>query len=187
MIYIPSVCLFLWYCCIVPKTEAADFFSLELFWLLLLETVDPPLEIEYCILLKSSMISSRPEGLGVSSSDGERSFSLPAFSVPSEGMFLRARPLLFPSALMFEQKGWSKVRWEARSRAPSAISAKFNQLHQKMIPQWINNRPFLNISCTKSMKSRNQERMRIYKHKHQYKPCIRASMAVSMFKLMLEI
>lgn len=93
-----------------------------------------PLEIEDCILLNRAIISSLLDDLGALMARDDFSFSsislLPGALLE---LFFGPLPFVLPSDVMLERVGLS----ELKGIDLSAISAKFNKLHQQMIPQFL--------------------------------------------------
>ena len=134
----------------ISKTDSADVLSTDESEILFLVPRDSPFEIEDCIRLKRAIISSwLDDSDNLPSDDGGVLFLSP-FSVLPEIWFLReGRPLLFPSDFMLEMVNGRRSLREAKGENPSAVSAKFNKLHQRLIPQFVVHnvfRPSTNLS-----------------------------------------
>lgn len=95
-----------------------------------------PCDIEDWICLKRAIISSWLEELNALPSDNwVLWFPSPFFVLPASDPFWGGRPLLLSSDLMLTMVNFWGLFWEAKSEVQSAISAKLNKLHQRMISQ----------------------------------------------------
>lgn len=117
--------------------KSGDDLSLDSLEFVFLALTDSPFEIEDWIRRNRAIICSWSDVLDFLPLDDVCGVSFSSSFILLEAELLWGGPprLLFPSDLMHEALSKGKSFWKWKSEGPSAISAKFNKLHQKMISQ----------------------------------------------------
>lgn len=118
--------------------KSGDDLSLDSLEFVFLALTDSPFEIEDWIRRNRAIICSWSDALDFLPLDDVCGVSFSSSFILLKAELLRGGlppRLLFPSDLKHEALSKGKSFWKWKSEGPSAISAKFNKLHQKMISQ----------------------------------------------------